>query len=92
MNDHEDNHIPIKSSKADDDDDIIETKEEPECSNIVTKEDLEKIEVVYSVKIKNINNLITNLSNRIKTIEKDLALNELKGKLKKHYEQSGRYK
>lgn len=68
----------------------ISSSDKAELPDIVSKEYVDKIVKKNSDNLVHIEKLILILIDRIKDIEKDIALKELEGKLNKHYEQSRR--
>lgn len=69
----------------------ILTINESELSNCACKE-FDKITKKNSDKLRNFEKLALSLINRIKNIEKDIAIKKLEARLTKHYEQSRRRK
>lgn len=68
----------------------ISSIDKREVSDVVNKEIVDKFNKNNSEKLAHIEKLVMILTDRVKNIEKDIALKELEGKLNKHYEQSRR--
>lgn len=81
--------IHLKNSESSD---IELTTTNTGCQNISYKNFVEISDKIISGKLRNIDKHLTNLSERIKIIERTITLNEIAVKLKKHYEQTGRNK
>lgn len=68
----------------------VSNKDEVESSSDINKAYIDEIFITISQKITYLDKIIANLLDRLKKIEKDIALKDLEGKLNKHYEQSRR--
>lgn len=90
MNAHKDTHdIYMKKSESCD---IGYASKNEECQDLSNKNGVEITNKLISDKLTNIDKQLTKLSERVKVIEKTIFLNEIVGNLKKHYEQTRRYK
>lgn len=64
------------------------TIEETESGKNITEEDNEKLQHNIYMQIEQLNKLISILNERVRNLERNIALKEIAGKLSKHYEQS----
>lgn len=67
---------------------IKKTSGEIESKNKSSEEQMNIIKVDISKKIEQLKTLISTINERVRILEKNIALKEIAGKLNKHYEQN----